>query len=306
MKNLSRAGSMSRLDKNNLKWGYFFIAPAVLGILIFILGPMLFSFYVSFTDWDMMNPMQWQGIKNYKTMFTTDPLYWKSLRVTFYFTLLNVPAVNIFALFLACLLNTKVKGKSVFRTAFYIPSIVPIVANSALWMFIFNPTNGLLNSCLEFFGADPQKWIGDENQVIPSIVIMSAWGAGSTMIIYLAGLQGVPKQLYEAVDIDGGNLFTKFLHITLPILSPIVFFNVITSMIGSLQVFTQGYIMTQGGPNNASLFYVLLLYREAFTNNRMGYACAMAWILFVFIALLTACVFKSSNLWVFYENEVQK
>ena len=297
---------MTRLEKSNLKWGYFFIMPAILGILIFIFGPMLFSIFVSFTSWDMLSPMEWQGLENYRTMFTVDPLYWKSLRVTFYFTLLNVPAVNIFGLILASLLNTKVRGRSLFRTAFYVPSIVPIVANSALWIFMYNPTNGLLNNFIGLFGMEPQKWIGDEKLVIPSLVLMSAWGAGSTMVIYLAGLQGVSAQLYEAADIDGGNALTKFFHITLPILSPIVFFNVVTCLIGSLQVFTQGYVMTQGGPNNGSLFYVLLLYRSAFTNNQMGYACAMAWVLFLFIALLTVCVFKSSSLWVFYENEVQR
>jgi multiple sugar transport system permease protein len=293
---------MTNLEKKKMIWGYFFIFPCIIGALLFVLGPMIFSLIVSFTKWNILNPMQFIGFDNYKTMFTGDPLFWKSLRITFYYVILSVPVINIFALFLAILLNSNVKGRSIFRTVFYIPSIVPIVASATLWLFIYNPTYGLLNKVMDFVHLPEQKWIWDEHLVIASIVVMSAWGAGSVMVIYLAGLQSVPVHLYEAIEIDGGGTLRKIWNITIPMMSPIIFFNMVMSFIGGLQVFTEGYIMTQGGPNNASLFYMLNLYREAFTNQNLGYASAMAWFLFVIIAIVTALVFKSSSFWVYYEG----
>ena len=198
------------------------------------------------------------------------------------------------------LLNTKVKGTSVFRTIIYIPSVVPAVAAAAIWMFLFNPFTGFLNSILLSLGLPTQMWIYSPTQVIPCLVVMAAWGSGSTAVIYLAALQGVPRQLYEAIEIDGGSNISKFLNVTLPMISPVILYNVIMSMIGSLQSFTSAYIMTSGGPNNASLFYVLLLYRRAFESSQMGMASAMAWLLFVVTGLLTALSFVVSNKWVYY------
>lgn len=282
-------------------WGYFFILPAVLGLLLFQFGPIVFSMVISLTRWDIITPMEIIGFSNYIRL-VEDPLVWKSLMVTIYFTVLNVPLTLIVTLFIAVLLDSKIKYMSVYRTIYYIPSIVPAVANAALWMFLFNPTFGFFNDILAFFGIPPQNWIYDEYQVIPSIILMSIWGAGNTVIIYLAGLQSISRQLYEAIEIDGGGVRHKFMNITIPMMSPIIFYNMAIGIIGSMQIFTQAFIMTEGGPANASLFYMLLLYRTAFTNQEMGYACAMAWVMFVIIGAITYFAFRTSSLWVFYEG----
>ena len=285
-------------------WGYFFISPAIIGLLLFYFGPMIYSFIISFTEWDIIRPPEWTALGNYKRLFNDD-LAFQSLKVTLYFTLLAVPATTIATLSAALLLNAKIKALSIFRTMFYLPSIVPMVANTALWMFLYNPMYGLLNQLLEVLGLPPQNWVFDRKTVIPSLAVIAVWGAGNAIVIYLAGLQGIPKHLYESVEIDGGNMFHQFKNVTLPMLSPVIFFNVVMGIIesmGSVKTFTQTYIMTQGGPNNASLFYVLLLHRTAFTNQEMGYACAMSWIFFIVIVLLTFIVFKTSNIWVFYES----
>jgi multiple sugar transport system permease protein len=292
---------LSKREKQRLMWGYLFISPAILGLVIFWIGPMIYSLIVSFTEWDIITPSKFAGLDNYKKL-ASDPLVRKSLLVTTYYTVLTVPLSNIVTLFVATLLNTKVKGMSIFRTIIYIPSIVPAVASSALWMFLCNPTFGLLNNILKFFNLPPQNWIFDTKSVIPTLAIMAIWGSGNTVIIYLAGLQGIPRHLFESVEIDGGGVISKFVHITLPMMSPIIFYNLIIGIIGSMQTFTQGYVMTQGGPDNASLFYMLLLYRTAFTNNEMGYACAMAWLLFIIIVILTTINFRFSKSWVFHEG----
>lgn len=297
---------MNKQERRKLLWGYFFILPIIIGLLLFVFGPMIFSLIASFTQWDMISPMKNVGFGNYTELFTEDERFYKSLRVTFYYTVLAVPAINIYAFFLAMLLNTKAKGMSFFRTAFYIPSIVPIVASAAMWLFIYNPTFGLLNQLLEPLGIGPQNWIFSENLVIPSLVAMVAWSAGGTMVIYLAGLQSVPTHLYESVEIDGGGRIRKFWSITLPMMSPIIFFNAIMSFIGSMQMFTEAYVMTGGGPNDASLMYMMYLYTKAFSFQEMGIASAMAWVLFIMIALLTALIFKTSSFWVYYENEVRR
>jgi multiple sugar transport system permease protein len=242
------------------------------------------------------------GIKNYADILH-DPLVGLSLRVTIYYTALSVPLITVTAFLVAVLLNTGVKGISVFRTIFYIPSIVPVVASSAVWMYIFDPMFGLLNSIIRAVGLPPQSFIYSREGVIPGLAVMAVWGAGNTVVIYLAGLQGISRQLYEAADLDGANVFHRFFHITVPLMTPIIFFNMIMAMIGAMQTFTQAYIMTGGGPNNASLFYSLLLYRTAFQLQRMGYASAMSWILFLITAVLTLVVFRTSDRWVFYETK---
>ena len=296
-----KKGSLGAMERSQLKWGYLFISPAIVGLLLFSLGPMLFSFITSFTEWNVISPMKIVGLGNYARLLK-DPLVWKSLQVTGYYTLLTVPLITVVTFLVALLLNAKVPGISVFRTIFYIPSIVPAVASAALWMFIYNPMFGLLNSILKTLGLPPSNFIFSKEGVIPCLAVMAVWASGNTVVIYLAGLQGVSRQLYEAAEIDGANVFSQFKNITVPMMTPIIFYNVVMGIINAMQTFTQAYIMTDGGPDNASLFYTLLLYRTAFKNSSMGYASAMSWVLFVIIALLTALVFKTSNSWVYYEN----
>ena len=274
---------MTQKEKTQLKWGYFFIAPVIIGLLCFNFGPMLFSMWISFTRWDVITPQQYIGVENYINLFR-DPLVIKALQVTFSYSLLSVPLVTCIPLLIAMLLNTKVKGLS------------------AIWMYIYNPMYGLLNSIIKAFGGRTHNFIFSPQEVIPSLAVMAVWAAGNTVVIYLAGLQGVSRQLYEAAEIDGAGAFARFRNITIPMMTPIIFYNFVMAIIGSMQTFTQSYIMTEGGPSNASLFYSLLVYRTAFKQSQMGYSAAMSWILFIIIAALTAVVFKTSDKWVIYEN----
>lgn len=289
------------IEKSQAKWGYFFIMPGIIGFLLFNLIPMIFSLFVSMTDWNIITPMKFVGFVNYKTAFS-DPLTGKSLFVTAYYTLLTVPLITIISLLVAMLLNTKVKGISIFRTIFYIPSIVPAVASAAMWMFIYNPTYGLLNGVLRNLNLPTSNFIYSIQGVIPCLAIMAVWAAGNTVIVYLAGLQGISSELYEAAKIDGAKGRQIFKSITVPLITPIIFFNIITTTIGCLQTFTQSYIMTDGGPANSSLFFSLLIYRNAFKYGKMGYAAALSWILFVLVGLLTLLIFSSSKKWVYYES----
>lgn len=293
---------MATNERSRLKWGYFFIAPSIVGMGVFVLAPVVFGLVISFTHWDIITPMKWAGFDNYEKIFTGDPLFYQSLRVTFYYAVVSVILTNILALFLATLLNSKIWFKSLFRTIFYIPTIVPLVAAIVIWSFIYNPEYGLLNTVLGLFHIPAQNWLYNDRLVIPAMIVMSMWGAGNNMVIYLAALQGVPRHLYEAVDIDGGGVWRRFWNVTLPMISPMVFFNFITDFINGLQTFAQGQIMTDGGPNNASLFYILNVYNQAFTDNSMGYAAALAWILFLIVALCVGIVFRFSNRWVYYEG----
>ena len=288
-------------EKSQLKWGYFFIAPAIIGLICFSFGPMLFSLGISFTKWDVISAKEFIGLDNYKALFH-DPLFFKSLKVTLYYTLLSVPLITCIPLLIAMLLNTKVKGISIFRAIFYVPSIVPIVASAAVWMYIYNPMYGLLNSILKALGLHTQNFIFSEGGAVPSLAVMALWAAGNTVVIYLAGLQGVSRQLYEAAEIDGAGAVARFFHITVPMMTPIIFYNFVMAIINSMQIFTQAYIMTDGGPANATFFYSLMVYRTAFKQSRMGYSAAMSWIFFIIIAVLTLIVFKSQKKWVVYEN----
>ena len=240
-------------------------------------------------------------MENYRNLFQ-DPLFFKSLKVTLYYTLLSVPLITCIPLLIAILLNTKVKGISVFRAIFYVPSIVPVVASAAVWMYIYNPMYGLLNSILKAFGMHSQNFIFSESGAVPSLAVMALWAAGNTVVIYLAGLQGVSRQLYEAAEIDGAGALARFFHITVPMMTPIIFYNFVMAIINSMQTFTQAYIMTDGGPANATFFYPLMVYRTAFKQSKMGYSAAMSWVFFVIIAALTLIVFKSQKRWVVYEN----
>lgn len=294
---------VSRQRRSEALWGILCVAPAILGFLIWQLGPIIASLLIAFSDWNIAGSPSWVGVENFQRMFTQDELFWKSLKVTAVYTLGSVPTGIVVAFFLAILLNQKIAGLPFFRTVFYVPSIVPIIASSVLWLWLFNPDFGPLNAALTALGLPGSSWIYGENTVIPSLILMSLWGVGPMMIIFLAGLQGVPRQLYEAVDVDGGNALHKLWHITLPMVTPTILFNLVLSIIGTMQTFTQPYIMTQGGPNNASLLFVLYLYRKAFQESDMGYASALAWVLFVIIAVLSFVVLRSSSRWVYYEGE---
>jgi len=297
------AGKRSPEQAKEAWAGYLCISPWILGFIIFTLGPLIAAFFLSFTQWNTIKPLVWVGFQNYRQLLTEDPLFWKSLKVTLYFAVLNIPLTLIFSLALALLMNQKVKGIFLFRTLYYIPAVVPAVAGAILWRWIFHYDFGILNNIMKIFGLPPQKWLLDPQLVIPAFVIMSLWGIGGSMIIYLAGLQGVPHQLYEAADIDGAGSWQKFLNVTLPMISPVILYNLIMGIIGSFQAgFTTAFIMTRGGPQYASMFYVLYLYIDAFEHFKMGYACAQAWLLFIVILVVTALVFKQSSAWVYYEG----
>ncbi|PLS01054.1 carbohydrate ABC transporter permease [Neobacillus cucumis] len=294
-----QSSGIYRMERN---WGILFALPAILGFLIFTVGPMIASLFYSLTDWTIGGDMHFIGLENYITLFRTDDLFRKSLFSTTYYSLGSVPIIIIVGFFIAMLLNQKVKGLPIFRTIFYLPVIVPSIANSMLWLWLFNPDFGLFNTILKELHLPTSQWIYDEKTAIPSLILMSSWGVGNIVVIFLAGLQGVPTHLYEAVEIDGGNSWHKLLHVTIPMMTPTIFFNLIMSLIGMFQEFNMAYIMTQGGPNNSTLMYVFYLYRKAFMETKIGYACALAWILFLFIMILTFIVFKSSKGWVYYEG----
>jgi multiple sugar transport system permease protein len=283
-----------RQSRRQLLSGLGFTSLWFVGLGVFTLYPVLASIFYSFCDYSVLTDPVWTGTENYRRLMQDD-LFWRALRNTLYFAALSVPLGTLVSLSLALLLNCEVRGRTVFRTIFYLPSIVPAVASSMLWLWIFNGQYGLLNHALtpvlELVGLRPPIWLADPNWAKPALVMMSLWGVGNSMIIYLAGLQDVPKELYEAAEIDGAGAWRKFWHITLPCISPVVYFNVLMGTIGALQVFTQAFIMSggtdDGSPARSTLFYALYLFGQAFYQLRMGYASAMAWILFVLIVLLT-------------------
>jgi multiple sugar transport system permease protein len=293
----------NKTQKRESREFYLFTSPWLLGFILFVIGPMIASIMISFSHWDVISAPEWAGLDNYKTLLFNEPLFWKSMKVTLIFTLVLVPIQLTLSLLVAILLNQKVIGMPVFRTMFYLPTVLPVVASSMLWLWILYP-QGLLNFFISMIGIPKQEFLTNENLALPSIILMSLWGSfGSSMIIFLAGLQGIPRTLYEAAEIDGASIWHKFKRITFPMLSPVIFFNFIMGVIGTFQVFTQGYMMTDGKPNNSTLFYVLYLYRKAFEYLEMGTASAMAWILFILILGITALILRSSSYWVFYEGQ---
>jgi multiple sugar transport system permease protein len=283
---------------------YLCIALWGIGFLVFTAGPILASIYYSFTSFDIVSAPVFVGLQNFRDVFS-DPLFYKSMANTLYFVVLVVPLTMILSFALALLLNQKVRALPVFRTVFYIPSIVPFVASAILWMWLLQPQYGLINSIIEYFGLNGPTWLASETWAKPALVIMLLWGSGSTMLIYLAGLQGVPESLLEAAEIDGANTWQRFVHITLPMLTPTIFFTLTMGIISAFQVFSIVYVMTSGmgGPQNATLVYLLYMFRQAFVFFRMGYASAMALILFVIVLLVTIVQFALAPIWVYYEVE---
>jgi len=291
---------MTKTEKGDLIKGILFTSPWLVGFSIFVIYPILASFYYSFCNYSVLQPPRFIGLLNYKDLFT-DPIFWKSLWNTSYFVIFMIPLGFVTSFSLAMLLNTKVRGMAFYRMIFFIPSLVPTVAGSILWMWIFNGEYGLLNNFLMKIGIpNPPNWLMDIRFAKPAIIIMSLWGLGNMIVIYLAGLQEVPVSLIEAADLDGASWFDKLWNITIPMVSPVIYFNVIMAIIGSFQIFSQAYIMTGGGPERSTTFYALYLYQTAFEDFRMGYASAMAWILFVIILILTVAVTRLSREKVYY------
>ncbi len=291
--------------RKSAEWvGILFSLPWIIGFTVFIAYPILASLYFSFCSYDAIRPPHWVGWRNYVELFTQDDVFWKSLSNTVYMIVFGLPLMLATSLGLAILLNQKVKGIALYRTLFYLPSITPVVASSILWMWILNPDIGLINIVLSRLGvAHPPGWLTDPAWAKPALILMSLWSAGGGMVIYLAALQDVPETLYEAASLDGAGAWHKFLHVTLPLISPVILFNVIIGLIGFFQYFTQAYIMTNGGPEDSTNFYALHLFNRAFLDFQMGAASAMAWILFLVTLLAALVVFKTSARWVYYAGE---
>ena len=282
-------------------FGYLMISPWLLGFIIFIAGSMIASIYLSFTNWRLIGDASWVGLENYRTMLFEDPRFWKALYNTAYYTFIAVPLGALGSLLLALLMNQKVHGIRVYRTFYYLPVVTSGVATAILWAWIFNPRLGLLNYLLGLIGINGPDWLLSEVWSKPAFIVMSLWGIGGMMVIFLAGLQSIPEVLYESSTIDGANWWHKFRHITLPMLSPTTFFVLVMGIIGSFQIFTSAFVITNGGPADSTLFYVLYLYQNAFQYFRMGYASALAWILFIIIFVFTFIQFRLAKRWVYYE-----
>ncbi len=289
--------------------GYIFALPTLIGLLVFTVGPVIASLYLSLTDYNIVKPPTFIGIKNYQKLFTTDMLFQKSLGVTAYYSLLAIPLSLVFGFLIAILMNQKVRGITVYRTIWYLPALVPAVANAALWRWILNRDFGLFSLPFRALHLSAPGWLIDPMLAVPALVMIHLWGLGNSVLIYLAGLQGIPQHLLEAAEIDGANWWIKFWNITIPMCSSIIFFNLILGIIGSFQVFTLVYVIftptgNEGsvGPENSALVYLVYLYRNAFQYFKMGYASALAWILFLIIMLLSVLMFRLQNRWVYYEG----
>lgn len=286
--------------KQNLV-GYLFISPWLVGFLAFAAWPFLRSIYLSFTRYNIVTEPKWVGTANYKMLLTQDELFWKSAWVTVKYAAISVPLGIVMGVSLALLLNINVKGIALFRTIFYLPSIVPTVATSVLFIWLLNPQIGLINRMLALVGIQGPAWLKTSPWAFSSLVIMALWGVGGSMVIYLAGLKDIPTHLYEAATIDGASAWKRLRYVTLPMMTPVIFFNLVMGIIGAFQTFTQAYVITpDGGPQDSTYFYSLYLYNRAWKYLDMGYASAMAWMLFLVIVLLTGLVFRSQKRWVHY------
>ncbi len=298
-----------RLSFEETFFGWLFIVPAVLGLLFFRLGPVFASFYLSFTKYEIITAPRWIGFANY-TKLVTDALWLRSIEVTLWYVTLFVPLSLTFAYGVALLMSRNVRGITTYRTLWYLPSVVPVVASATIWRWGLNPEFGPINYPLKVLGLPAPRWLTDPDWIVPSIVFIGLWGLGNSVLIFLASLISVPRTFYEAAEVDGANNWARFRHVTLPLTSSIIFYQLIVTVINSFQVFGVAYILfvsnpsaSSAGPNNAALFYVLYMFRNAFGYFRNGYASAMAWILFLVIMLLTIILFYSQRRWVYYETE---
>lgn len=307
--NVQRAGVVVSSRSPRLAWrlrkwvGLVFIAPWLLAFLLFEALPIGSAIYHSFTNWSATGAAtRVVGLDNYSEAFTRDPLFWKSVTNTLYYIGLSVPLGIIVAFGLALLLNANIRGKGFYRTVYYLPSVVPTVAAVIVWVFIFETRRGILNFVLELVGLPAIRWLSDPAWAMNALIIMSLWGIGGMMVIFLAGLQGIPQELYEAAEVDGANSWTRLTRVTIPLMTPVIFFNLVMNLVGAFQSFNNAFIMTGGGPNNATRLYMLHLYDNAFSYFRMGYASALAVLLFVVVFALTLFVYRTSSRWVYYGN----
>lgn len=296
---------MSKRTRENIS-GWLWTSPWILGFFLWTLGPMVWSLYLSFTLYTIARPAEWIGLQNYVTALSgQDSLFWPSLLRTLTWAVVMVPLSLIGSLLAALLLNQNLKGTSIFRVLFFLPSLTPAVASAVLWRWLYNPDFGAFNYILRHLGVNtPPLWFASEQWAMPSLMVMTLWGAigGSTMIIFLAGLQGVPTELYEAAAMDGAGMFRRFWNVTIPMLTPTLFFNLIIGIIGALRTFTTAFVATGGGPHYATWFYILHLYQNAFQNLQMGYASALAWVFFIIVVTLTLINVRMSRRWVYYEG----
>ncbi len=299
--------SKMKMSTQDAIWGYVFLSPWLLGLLLFTGGPIVVSLGLAFCDWDLITPAKFIGLGNFVKMFS-DARFLNSMYNTFYYTIFSVPLGVVGSVMIALLMNQKWKSVRLLRTIYYLPSVTAGVASAIIWMWLLNPDFGLINYGLSLLGIKGPQWMADEIWAKPAIIIMSLWGVGGNMIVYLAGLQGIPRQLYEAAEIDGAGMMQKFRYVTLPMLTPVIFFNLIMSIVWSFQIFTQVYVMTggQGGPADSTLVMVLYIYQQAFKFHNMGYASAIAWVLFIIILVFTLLQFKVAGGWVHYEGELKK
>lgn len=285
-------------------WGWLFASPWVIGFFVFFLFPLFSSIYYSFTSYSILQPGEFVGLQNYRTLMQ-DQVFWDAVYNTVYFTVFFVPLSIIFGVGIALFLNMKVRGMAIYRTIFFLPTLVPQVALAVLWVWLLNPQYGLVNGMLASIGIDGPAWLGDEAWSKPSLILMSLWAIGQAVVIYLAGLHDIPQDYYDAADVDGANWFQKIKSVTLPLLTPVIFYNLVMGVIGAFQQFTLPYTLTkgQGTPANSLMFYVMYLYDNGFKYFKMGYASAMAWILFLIIMLLTGLIFFTSKRWVHYQGK---
>lgn len=290
-------------EKRDIRRGLLFISPWLIGVIGFTLIPLILAFAISLTDYSFLTKPKFVGLTNYITMFTADPLIWKSLKITLLYAVISVPLQLIFGFLLANLLNQKLKGIVIFRTLFYAPCLVAVVSSTLLWKQMLETEFGIMNYLIGFLGFDKVAWLGHTGTIIASVVFISLWQSGKMIIINLSGLQAIPTVYYEAADLDGCSKWKQIFHITLPMMSPTIFMNLLIGLIGAFKTFTQIKILTDGGPSNNSLVYMLYIYRTAFNNYKLGYANAMSILLFVIVGALTILVFATSNKWVHYGSE---
>lgn len=302
----ARTGSklgLHRVERGRIVQGLLYSSPLLLGILFFWLGPMIYSLYLITQDWNLITPPKFVGLANIQQVLH-DSMVATSLGNTAYYTFIGVPLQLAVALALALLLNQRIAGRSIYRTLFYLPAITPIVASAVVFSQLFNVQYGVINTVIGWFGAKPVNWLFDSTWAKPALILMSLWFVGPQMIIFLAGLQSVPQTLMEAAIIDGANIWQRFRHITIPMLSPVILFNLVVGVIGSFQVFTQAFVMTNGGPEDSTRFFLLYIYQNAFQYFKMGYAATLSWLLFCIIVVFTIIQFLLSRRWVYYGGEL--
>ena len=302
LKTIKKTEGQRRKEQKNIRIGYLFIFPVVIGLVVFTVIPFFYSLYLAFTDYNGLNAPDWVGLQNFATMFWEDDKFWLSFKITLKFAIVQVPLKLIFALLVALLLSRGSKGVGAYRVAFYVPSVLGgSVAVAVVWRNIFG-LDGYVNSILTMLGLERVPWLSSTTWALPTLVLLNVWQFGSSMIIFLAGLKQIPKDLYESASIDGAGPIRRFFNITLPMLSPVIFFNLIYGMIGAFQQFNSAFLISEGGPAHSTYLYAMMLYEKAFSAYQMGYAAALAWILLAIVGAFTALNFLVSKYWVYYDS----